>query len=299
MRWIAKAAAFKILSGVPGGEVAYHFLQDHVLRTSRLTEPSLLHHIRLAERYLDALDGTDLARLHHVDLGAGWLPTVPVVFYSAGVERQTLFDVTRHMALPRVRRLVEAFRRLPDEWRELTLRWLRVPPDPEADTTLDAYLAQLGMRYAAPYTLEELQRQQADVVTCTGVLLHLREETIRTLLDAVAAGLREGGHFIAYVPLHDVYARFDPSISPYNKWRHSRFVWERVVDSRMMSFNRLTATDYHRLVEEAGLEIVHFETTPPSQKDAETLPRIKLHSEFAARASEEFLPSSLILVARR
>lgn len=299
MRWVAKAAAFKVLSGVPGGEAVYHFLQDHVLTTTRLTEGSLLHHVQLAERYLDTLDGIDPAQLHHVDLGAGWLPTVPVVFYSAGVERQTLLDVTRHMALPRVKELVEAIRALPDERPELTRRWRRMAPDPEAGTTLDGYFAQLGMRYVAPYKPDELRGLQADVVTCTGVLLHISGPAIRTLLDGVAAGLREGGYFIAYVPLHDVYARFDPSISPFNKWRHSRFVWERLVDSRLMSFNRLTAADYRRVVEDAGLQIVRFETTPPSPQDAKALEQVRLHPDFADRPHEELLPSSLVLVARR
>jgi len=299
VRWLAKAGAFKVLSVLPGGAALYHLAQDRVLGTTRVRRDAVLHHLRLGARYLEALDGADRSALHHLDLGAGWLPTIPFILYSSGVERHTLFDISRHMSLPPVRTLAAAFQTLPDSEPELTSRWSRRPPAPGPGATLEGYLQELGMHYRAPYRLEDVRAAQADVITCTGVLSHVPEQAIPELLSAVVAGMRPAGLFMAYVPLHDVFARIDRSITPFNKWRYSPTQWERIANSKLMQHNQLTAADYRRLFEAAGLETVAFETEEASPEEVEALERVKLHPDFAGRPREDFLPRSFVVVARK
>ena len=57
-------------------------------------------------------------------------------------------------------------------------------------------------------------------------------------------------------------------ISKYNNLRYSPWVWENVVNSRLMSFNRLKAPDYRAALEQAGfvpdqvLDVVMFRDGP-------------------------------------
>ena len=301
MRWFVKAGTFKLLSVTPGGGALHHLLQDRVTGTTSVTDDKVLHKLELGASYLAAVTARfpDLSRVRHADVGTGWMPTIPLLFHGAGIEDQTLYDVDRHLQRRTVAELVPVLDRLIDADPVLSGLAPRLVPSPGPGEPVDAYLEKVGMRYVAPYTPEGLGSERFELVTCTGVLPHIRTATLRPLLRAVSESLVEGGLFIAYVPLHDVYARFDPSITPYNKWRYPSFVWERLVDSRLMTFNRLTASGYRRLLEEAGLEIVSFALTPPTRSDLETLDRVTLHPDFASTPREELAASSLVVVARR
>jgi hypothetical protein len=295
-----KAGTFKVLSVTPGGGAIHHLLQDRVTRTTAVTDDKVLHKLHLGASYLAAVAARfpDLSRVRHADVGTGWMPTIPLLFHAAGIENQTLCDVDRHLAPSTVAELVPALDRLIAADPALAGLAPRLVPAPGPEEPLDNYLEKTGMRYVAPYTLDDLGTGRFEVVTCTGVLPHITTETLRPLLRAVTRSLVEGGLFIAYVPLHDVYARFDPSITPYNKWRYRSFVWE-LLNSRLMSFNRLTASGYRRLLEEAGLEIVSFALAPPTAEDLEALDRVTLHPEFASTPRAELASSSLVVVARR
>src|SRR5919108_314274 len=130
MRWFVKAAAFNVLSAAPAGERLYHLLQDRVTRSTRVTEEGLRERIDLADWYLDVLEAErprGLDGLRHVDIGAGWMPTIPLVFYAAGVDRQVLCDISRHLRIERVAEVVRAVRDLAGREPRLAVRGSRLP----------------------------------------------------------------------------------------------------------------------------------------------------------------------------
>src|SRR5437016_6027641 len=98
MNWRVKVAGFKALSCLPGGKGFYRFTQKHLTGSLRATEARVSQKIDIGFQYaarLTALDLKDaLLKGHHLDFGAGWHPTIPLLFYSLGVDRQSLLDVT-------------------------------------------------------------------------------------------------------------------------------------------------------------------------------------------------------------
>src|SRR5919109_173215 len=300
MRWFVKAAAFNVLSAAPAGERLYHLLQDRVTRSTRVTEEGLRERIDLADWYLDVLEAErprGLDGLRHVDIGAGWMPTIPLVFYAAGVDRQVLCDISRHLRIERVAEVVRAVRDLAGHEPRLAARASRLPPDVEPEQTLEDYLGALGIEYVAPYRLEDLARPGPTIYTCTGVLLHLRDDEIAGLLRAVAAELDGDGLLCGEVPLWDVYAYVDPSISPYNKWRSSDFVGGRLLTPRLSPFNRLTLGDYRRLFEASGLEIVRLEPSRPTPADMAAARRAPLAPPFRSVPPAELAVSRFVFAA--
>jgi Methyltransferase domain len=304
LRWVAKAATFKVLSAIPYGHVGYRLIQDRITHTTDVTEGKVEQRIGFGLDCLDAIAAHGPARplsdLRVIDVGAGWMPTVPLLLYGAGVGEQVLFDIIRHLQIERLAAGVDIFRRLLPEDAAAAGHWQRLPPAVDPADTVDTYLRRVGMSYVAPYGLDDLVRQPgAHVATCTSVLHHLHPSVLRPLLAAIFESLADGGLLLAHTPLHDPYALFDRRITPYNKWRYSDFVWERLVNSSLMSFNRLTAGDYRRLLEEAGFEVVQFDTPPPTAAEVEALEQVRLHPRFRSRPKDELTASDFFVVARR
>jgi hypothetical protein len=304
MQWVLKVVAFKVLGLLPGGNITHRFMQETITQSLRVTEDRVLQKIQVGMEYLDyieeVLDGKDLSAITHVDIGAGWMPTIPLLFYSVGLERQLLLDVRRNMHAKIVRDVIYAFRQLVSQHRNLKARCRRLPPLMEPGDTVEAYLRRIGLHYIAPYDCGDLLNEKGfKFVTCTQVLLHLNKDQLRSLFKVISSALKDGGLFLAPIHLYDVYSDFDKSLSPYNKWRYSDFVWDKMINSTLMSFNRLTASEYRQVLEESGLEIMKFHVAEPTLSDLQKLRRIKVHKQFSHVPETELAAKYLFFAAKR
>jgi hypothetical protein len=113
MRWWTKAAAMRILSLVPGGGSVYAWSQQHVTRSLVPNRGRVAHKIGVGLSYADWLEGNQCADAlpagTHLDLGAGWHPTIPLLFYALGCERQYLLDVKPVLTHQLLSQTVELF----------------------------------------------------------------------------------------------------------------------------------------------------------------------------------------------
>jgi hypothetical protein len=301
MRWIAKAVAFKLLSGVPGGYSIHRFAQRWVTRSIVPTQGRILQKAQVGAQYLAALEalapGQGLANVTHVDIGAGWMPTIPLFFWALGCDRQLLCDVYPNINIFTLAGTIRCFRELAAQG-ALPRDLARVPPDIEPGESVQAYLSQLGIRYSAPYELSEIPAEPGwKLITCTQVLCCLKSPAISALLQAVAQAVRGGGLFIATVHLYDLWSDFDSKVSAYNKFRYSDFVWERVLNSRLIYQNRLTVSDYRAIVEAAGLRILELRVEKPTDADVEELRRVGVHRKFRGVPEKELACRHLFIAA--
>src|SRR5205823_1133410 len=97
MNWRVKIAAFKVLSTVPGGSALYRFAQEHLTKSLNPLPTRVSQKLEVGLLYLNTLarlGKTDLLlKGVNLDFGAGWHPTIPLLYYSMGVGRQYLFDL--------------------------------------------------------------------------------------------------------------------------------------------------------------------------------------------------------------
>jgi SAM-dependent methyltransferase len=303
MRWIWKVMAFKVLGQMPGGEAIHYFLQKNITQSVVATDEAVLQRTRVGIEYLDFmgqfLNIEDFSGMTHVDIGAGWMPMIPLLFYSAGFERQLLCDIRRNLRPEIVADVISTFRRVASHEKDLEIRCRRLPPPIDPRDTLERYLARLGIRYVAPYGLHDLLEEKGfKFITCTQVLPCLNKEQLRSLLRIIASALKGGGIFVAAIHLYDLYSSFDKTISPYNKWKYSDLLCEWLINSKMMSINHLTASEYRQLFEESGLEIVEFRVAEPTISDLQELRRIKVHKQFSHVPERELAAKDLFLAAK-
>src|SRR5215469_339924 len=114
MNWFVKSLAFQALSRMPGGQSIYHTAQRRLTKTTQLTEQRLTGKIEHAVRYWRCLEAHAppgwLADVSHLDLGAGWFPSIPMTFYALGTSKQYLVDITPHISADAVVETAKVFR---------------------------------------------------------------------------------------------------------------------------------------------------------------------------------------------
>jgi len=300
MKWFAKAMTFQILSRVPGGTRVHHALQELTGSTEQ-TDGRMEVKVRQTLRYWRWLENNTppgwLPNASHLDLGTGWLPSVPVTMFALGAKRQYLVDVRRHLQPRAVTQTITQLRAVAPR---VGVKFPRMPKVPWDDLAVEAMLEPLGMTYAAPY--HELAQRIAGTVgyvTATYMLLHLDRSTLLSVLKTVHRLLAPGGYFLGLTHLRQLFDGLDSRSSPFFALRYPDWFWETIINSRMMSYNRLKAPDYTQALQEAGFKVVLMEVEPGDPEDFARLAQARVHAQFSRYTLDDLAARHLFIVARK
>lgn len=304
MHWLFKVAAFKALSAIPQGDVGYRWLKERVTGSTRINEEGIAQKLVTGMEYLelagDALATRKWDDFTHIDIGAGWVPTIPLLFYGTGFDRQLLCDIRPNIRRDTLATIVRTFTRALEGNPTAAAACRRLPPEAAREDGVQRYLGRMGMDYCVPYSLQDLSRVRGPkVITSTYVLTYLTPQHLSRMVNTIAAGLDDGGVFMGQVHFYDDYSMFDHSLPRFNRWRYSQFTWNRLINSRMMWINSLTASDYLDMFKNAGLQLIELRLQPPSDSDLRELDRITVHSRFRHVPIAELASGPLLWVAVR
>jgi hypothetical protein len=302
MNWRLKVAGFKALSGLPGGTAFYRFAQKHLTGSLRANEARVVQKIEVGMQYFSWLEkhGHSFPDGSHIDFGAGWHPTIPLLYYSLGFRQQFLFDLSPLLDQQLVEETVQMFLSLVQQpnWSK-RLRQNRLPP-PMQGKPWRTYLGELGINYQAPYHAAwSSVSGKIDLVTSTQVLLHIPKPILAQCFESIFSSLKPGGFFLATIHLRDLVVAVQPGASKYNQLRYSNESWERWVNSSLMSYNRLRAADYRELLEKAGFQISGFEVEHGTAEDLAELNQIPIAACFQGYSREDLAAKHLFFAARK
>jgi Methyltransferase domain len=306
MGWRFKSAQFKVLSNLPGGTFLYKFLQDHVTRSTVATRLRIGHKLDVGldfwkwlqkERHTGQLCAGRL-----LDYGSGWHPTMPLLWYAFGCDRQTLADITPNMDARKVTDGIKVFRAIASEPDWPGRQWLKRLPETRLITGPQAgpALAQLGIEYCAPYGSVLRNRPgHYDAIICTQVLQYIPKPTLAALFNEFYACLKSSG--LLYATIHFVGHFRDPGLRQghYEHLVYSPPVWERWFNSSLMSFNRLKGPDYREVLEQSGFKLREFKLTLPTDADLAELRRTRVHSCFNHYSEQDLATLGVFVVAER
>jgi len=301
MKWLVKVAAFKLLSTLPGGASLYRFGQEQLTKSLVPTRERVDQKLQVGERYFEWLKAQgkeqQLLQGTHLDFGAGWHPSIPLLYYAMGCNKQYLFDLVSVLDRSMVQQTIETVLSIISSGR-WPGRLKRLPPR-LTDDDWRGFLRNLGITYHAPYAEMFPQlAEQLDVVTSTQVLLHIPREPMLWCFEQIHRSLKAGGLFLATIHLRDLLATAQ-GLSKYNHLRYSTTTWERWINSRLMSYNRFRAIDYRQLLEQAGFEIIDFEVEGGTPEDFQELEKIPIADSFKKYSREELAAKHLFFVARK
>jgi len=306
MRWRLKSAGFKLLSAMPGGRLLYGWVQERVTQSTLASRSRVEQKIGVGIGYWDwlkrnnrtarLLDGTLL------DLGAGWHPTIPLLFHSLGARRQILLDVQPLMSAGHTRDTLRLFREIAGDPGWPYRHELRRLPGPPADSgaATAELIAPLGMEYIAPYQGRyDFPANSADLALCTQAMQHIPKPVQLEIFRHLHRALKPGGLFLATVHLVGHFANPHATAGQYEHLKPSPRVWENLVNSSLMSFNRLKAPDYREQLLEAGFRLGEFEVRPPTAGDLADFSSVKPHRCFERYSAQDLAARHLFFVAEK
>jgi hypothetical protein len=283
--WLLKAAAQGTISLVPGRHRLNRLLQEHLTKSLALSEAGFeakLAHCRHHLESFERVHGSGRRPRVSLELGTGWYPIVPVGLALAGIEQVITVDVSQLLDAARLERVLELYADsrlaavLPglDETRAKALIEAARAASPASPTEA---LAAIGVaaivgdaqKLALPTTPVEL-------IVSNNTLEHVPARTLAEILAAWRRVATPGAVLDHFIDLSDHYAHFDHSISEFNYLRFSPGSW-RLFNNRLQYQNRLRASDYQRLFEQAGFRVVAHESELGSEAE---LAQIKLAAPF-------------------
>ena len=305
MRWYLKSAGYKVLSALPGGESLYRFAQNNITKTSYATRGRVEQKVEVGLKYWNWLQANGYAEKLRagtlLDFGAGWHPTIPLLFHALGVKRQFLLDLTPWFQVDSMRETVRILREVisaPGFPAQAEVH--RLPEWPQDAADIATALQSWGISYYAPYaTRLGTLAGQADVAFSTQVLLYISPEGLRSCFAALKQCLKPGGIFMGTIYLMDLYAHSDPRITAYNHLKFSNEFWGRWVNSAIMPYNRLKARDYLELLQQSGFRVRHQHVDPPTPEDYAALDSVAVHPAFQRYSRDELVAKNLFFAAER
>ena len=156
MGWRLKSFQFKIFSALPGGARLYNFAQNNITKSSYATLARVEQKVNVGLNFWDWLKRENLSdklvQGKLLDLGAGWHPTIPLLWHSFGNNDQTLADISAYMTAEQVADTDKFFRELVENPKWSHRQALKRLPKLNRDSKSDAasLLQPLGINYQAP-----------------------------------------------------------------------------------------------------------------------------------------------------
>ena len=287
MDWRVKALAFRVLEHLPMQQSAYSFLQRYVTRSypralspTQESSASQRDHVRAFREWLGPLEDAGL-----FEFGAGWDLYGNLVFWTLGINRQTVMDLSRWVRPAYVNAAIQHLQREPAEGAVRAPRTLL--PERGFEQVLER---SYGIRYVAPGDARAtgLPAGSIDLMATTSTLEHIPVEDLRAILRESRRLCGEHAVVSHTVDYSDHFAHSDPRINPYNFLRFSSEQWAPF-NSSFHHQNRLRHRDYRRLFEEAGFEVAE-ERAVHDPDAAQQLASVPLAEDFRHYRPEEILP---------
>jgi len=302
--WILKALIQGAISVTPMSEDLNFLFQKYVTHSVKQSKSSLS--IRLVwcgkhiEYYRQYSSGQNLPS-SALELGTGWLSTVPVGLYLSGID--TIYTVDIHDLRKRevqvdLLNVVTSFTteelkaKLPtliesrfDSLREM---W-------RSGQTPEEIFQNVGIRFLiADARHLDLQAGTIPFFVSNTTFEHIPGARLTDILREFHRLATPDAVMSHLIDMSDHYEHFDHSLSVYSFLQHGPLVW-RLVNNSLMYQNRLRINDFRAIHQTAGFKIVHEENYI---KHAARLDEIKLAAAFREYSREDLIPSSSWMISK-
>jgi len=304
-KWVLKAIVQKSISYLPGSHRINYFFQKHV------TGGVLLDDQHFALKYQHAREHVEAFRAHQeagpdrqvLELGTGWYPVVPLLFFLTASGRVRSLDIRSWMTRDTQQQTLEKYVQwkregkldeiwpLIDEQRWETLETLSTQADALG---MDAFNELIGLTPVVGDARKlELPDGSVDFICSNNTFEHIPRAVLKDILAEFMRVLKSGACMSHFIDMSDHFAHFDTSIGIYNFLKFSERRWS-LIDNSIQPQNRMRMSDYRRLYEELDIPI-SGEELRPGQEDE--LRNITLDSGFASYKADDLAISHASLLS--
>ena len=224
-----------------------------------------------------------------LELGTGWLPVVPLLFYLAGADRLLLTDIHRLMD----ERTVEEAKRVLREHAARVAAGLGL-----AESLVRARLDRpFPYDYLVPWNPRDLTDASVDVVISRTVLEHIPVDVLESYIPEFARILRPGGMMCHLIDNSDHWQHHDKNLSRLHFLKYEDDLFWRALCVRRYQ-NRLRHSEYMSLFERHGFTPLFVEGEPDA-RSLDDLKSLPLASRFRGRDMADLAILTSTVVLRR
>ncbi|MDD5195390.1 MAG: class I SAM-dependent methyltransferase [Candidatus Omnitrophica bacterium] len=309
MYWRAKALIQRLLSNTPGGDIIYYFGQRYL---GGFRHFNINDKISQGEAILNCLFNlkAPLVDKSSVEIGTGWAPIMPLLFWLCGLKECHTYDISR---LLRYHLLVESIKQLRilarkkdspfvcgETGTNILDERLGVLPDLiSRKLSSDEILQHCNIHYHAPTDAANsgLPDKSIDLAYSVTVLEHIPLININNIFAEARRILRPNGLMVHFIDTSDHFSHADNSISSINFLRFSEKSFSKY-NTRFTFQNRIRASAWRRLITEHGFEIIYWKGDI-DKKAKVKLGFLKIDKAFSLLAAEDLATTSILVVARK
>lgn len=238
--------------------------------------------------------GFDVAGKIGLEIGTGWVPTIPIILWLCGAERLYLTDVARYLDQQTLNLARQNLRLHAD----LVEHELGIPRSVvEEKLSRATALSHFGFEYLAPIKWDALSSADIDYVISRAVLEHIPSRDIPKILVEISHVLKPGGLLANIIDNSDHFQHQDSSISRLNFLQFSDTTWG-LICSLTDQQNRLRHSDYRKIFSSSGFQIL-YERRYVDPGTLSTLDQLKIQPKFRTYDREDLATLTSYFVLRK
>ena len=302
MRWWIKVQAQRLLSRAPGGEALYYELQKRFGGYSRFR---VGNKISQGVALLAALHAAGYAVENKatLEIGVGWVPLVPMLFFlfgqreCIGLDVRALLKADLALLAAGQMRSHEKYlaEKVPWAWSGYaSARLARIEEVHDLAELLD--VIRLGYLAPADARNTHLLSESVDIVFSNTTLEHIPTDQLTELFTEARRILSPSGVMVHLIDCSDHFSHDDPKLSRIGFLRYSDQEW-RKYNTKFTYQNRLRASQYRRMIGAAGFEILFWESSVSPRLQANP-PDFALDPQFRAMNFDDVCTTLITVVAR-
>lgn len=308
-KWILKAVVQKTISILPQREKFNYFFQKNITKGVQLSDEyfnNKLGHAQDHLSYFNIMNPNDFKKRKHaiLELGSGWYPIVPVLFYLVEAGPVISVDLQSWMNKETIIIAIRKFFKWEKEGK-LSIEKLKINKDrwnqlkdisdkPEKysfeqiKNTLELTLM-IGDARNLP-----IETDSIDYICSNNTFEHIYTSVLSDILIEFKRIIKPHGIMSHFIDLSDHFAHFDNSITIYNFLKYSTKQWN-IIDNSIQPQNRLRFQDYRDMYKNLQIPISKESTRPGN---LEELKGIKIHKEFKKYNDKELAISHGYIVSQ-
>jgi SAM-dependent methyltransferase len=301
MKWYYRWVYRSVISFVPFPSLFRHIKRGMTPHNAENAKGVLDRGLSMIESIEDELFSIkDKAVL---ELGSGWEPIIPLLYYLKGCDCVNLFDLNRLIEPISLKRCLDY---LTVNAPEISKRLECSPEEirsklflPQSARTLDEMLRHFRLKYFAPHDARTtgLPSSSIDVISSHTVLEHIPPSIIQEILTEFHRILKQEGKSCHLIDNADHWAQKDRSISAVNFLQFDETFWKVISLNRLDYQNRLRHNDYLDLFQKSGFKTV-LDRSFPLYKESDPSSKFKLAAKYGGKSIEELSTLSFFVVKK-
>jgi len=301
-KWQRRVLIYKLFGALPYGNRLFDLVRSTV-GLNRNFDLSRRHYSMVEMSYMLAQAGKSVENKHLLEIGAGWHPLLPALFYGMGATQIVMTDIVKHIRQSNVEQTLDylivhsaeiaSIVGVPAN--QLTTRWRELYPNHKAWIKL---WNSKGIIYKAPFNLLNIPANSVDMIYSNSCLSYIPVSALEKIFAESARILKLGGWIAHNLMPYDDYATNDPSITPLNFLRYDATTWERIGNCALHYQNRCRPLFYQELAQHNGLQIL-FSEKRQHHLNAIMLDRSQLDEDFRDLPTDELLCAHFLMVAEK